>query len=358
MIRFVLLVIFVGANYFSFGQLSEPLIYREKIHDFGNILEQDGPAAFEFVVANKSTRPVRITNVQPSCGCTTPDWTKEPIPVNGTGFIKASYDPKGRPGYFDKSLSVTTDWDGTPVVLHIKGTVVNPETAYDPALFSVVIGSLRFKSNSFNLGKVFINRDPEPISFAFRNGGKDTIHFKGYVAPQYFKVNMPKAIAPNQIGNIKVTFDAKLKNQYGFASENIELKTDDAEFPEKAFSVYVTTEEYFPKLSDKELAEAPVLALQANSINFGVVKAGTVLTREVKITNTGKKELTIRHAQSNCSCLRVTPGSRVLKPGQETSIKMSLDTQGRTGPQNKSVTIYSTDPQNPVQRITFTVAVN
>ncbi len=358
MSRFVLLSIFVITNHLSFGQLSEPLIYREKIHDFGNILEQDGPATFEFVVSNKSIRPVKITNVQPSCGCTTPDWTKDPIPVNASGFIKASYDPKGRPGYFDKTLSVTTDWDGTPVVLHIKGTVVNPQTANDPTLFSVAVGNLRFKSNSFNLGKVFINREAEATSFPFRNGGKDSIHFKGYDAPRYIKVNAPKVIAPNQIANIKITFDAKLKNQYGFTSENIELKTDDADTPEKAFSVYATMEEYFSKLSDKELAGAPVLSLQANTINFGVVKAGATLSREIKMTNTGKKELIIRHAQSNCSCLTVIPGSRTLKPGQETFVKITLDTQGRTGPQNKSVTIYSTDPQNPVQRITFTAAVN
>src|ERR1051325_3933369 len=175
MTRFLLITLFLLINQLSFCQLSEPLIYREKIHDFGNILEQDGPATFEFTVSNKSTRPVKIVNVQPSCGCTTPDWTKDPIPVNGSGFIKASYDPKGRPGYFDKTLSVTTDWDGTPVVLHIKGTVVNPQTASDPSLFSVAAGNLRFKSNSFNLGKVFINRDAEAISFPFRNGGKDSI---------------------------------------------------------------------------------------------------------------------------------------------------------------------------------------
>ena len=356
--RFVLSAVLVSITCLSFAQLTEPLVFREKIHDFGNIFEKDGPASFEFVVSNKSTRPVKIITVQPSCGCTIPDWTREPIAVGGTGFIKASFDPRGRPGYFEKTLSVTTDWDGTPMVLRIKGNVMNPETTNDPSQFSVAVGHLRFKSNSFNLGKVFINREPEAVSFPFRNSGSDTIHFKGYVAPAYIKVGLPKAVAPNQIANIRITFDAKRKNQYGFTSENIELKTDDTEATEKSFSVYATTEEYFPKLSDKELADAPVLALQANMINFGVVKAGVVLSREIKITNTGKKELIIRHAQSNCSCLTITPGRRTLKAGEETFVKITLDTSGRTGPQNKSVTIYSTDPQNPVQRITFTTAVN
>ena len=353
----VLNILLVCVSFESAGQLAEPLYFREKTHDFGDIKEDDGPAVVEFNVINKTTRPVSILSVKPSCGCTTPDWTKDPIAAGGTGFIKASYDPRGRPGYFNKSLTVTTDWDGTPVVLQITGNVLNPAKANDPSSFTVVNGGLHLKSNSFNLDKVFINKEPVPVSFSAFNASKDTIHFLGSVNPSYIRVIMPKAIPPKAIGAIKIVFDAKLKAQYGFVNENVELKTDDKEMPDKSFSVYATVEEFFPKLSNDELTKAPVLTVSANVIKFGNVKAGTILDREIKISNTGKKELTIRHAQSNCSCLVVTPGLRVLKPGQETSMKITLDTKGRTGPQNKSVTIYSTDPQNPVQRITFTTAV-
>ena len=355
--RFVLTVLFNTIAYFSLAQLAEPLYFREKIHDFGDIKEADGPAVFEFSIINKSTRPVSILSVKPSCGCTTPDWTRQPIAPGSSGFIKASFDPKGRPGYFNKTLTVTTDWDGTPLVLQIKGNVLNPAKANDPSSFTVVNGSLHLKSNSFNLDKVFINREAEAVSFAIYNASKDTVHFTDVVVPNYIKAVTPKRLAPGETSALKIIFNAKLKGQYGFVSENIELKTDDKEMPDKSFSVYATVEEYFPKLSDEELAKAPILTLSANVIKFGNVKAGTVLDREIKITNTGKKELTIRHAQSNCSCLTIAPGLRVLKPGQETTMKIALDTQGRTGPQNKSVTIYSTDPQNPVQRITFTAGV-
>jgi len=357
MTRFVLTAVLFTLRCVSFGQLAEPLFFREKVHDFGDIKEEDGAAVVEFSITNRTTRPVSILSVKPSCGCTTPDWTKTPIAAGGTGFIKASFDPKGRPGYFNKTLAVTTDWDGSPIVLQIKGNVLNPAKANDPATFTVASGGLHLKSNSFNLDKVFINREPGEVSFPVYNASQDTIHFTEVVAPTYIRVVTPRRIAPKETSAIKVIFDAKLKGQYGFVSENVELKTDDKEMPEKSFSVYATVEEYFPKLSGEELAKAPVLSLSANVVKFGNVKAGTVLEREIKMTNTGKKELIIRHAQSNCSCLAVSPGLRLLKPGQETSIKMTLDTKGRTGPQNKSVTIYSTDPQNPVQRITFTAGV-
>lgn len=341
----------------TYGQLAEPLSFREKIHDFGDIREADGPAVFEFVVTNRTTRPVKILSVLASCGCTTPGWSKDAIAPGNTGFVKASFDPKGRPGYFNKSLSVTTDWDGNAITLQIKGNVVTPLSEKDPASFTVMKGHLLFKTNSFNLGKVFINRDPEPVPFLLRNNSKDTIKFIRSVGPTYIRVIMPRRVAPGEVAAVKIIFDAKLKGQYGFVSENVELSTSDSELPEKSFSVFATVEEYFPKLTPEELAKAPVLALSANMVRFGNVKAGVVLEREIKITNMGKKELIIRHAQSNCSCLTVTPSRSVLQPGQETSIKISLDTKGRTGPQNKSLTIYSNDPQNPVQRITFTAGV-
>lgn len=353
----VIIIIISCFSLNSLAQLADPLYFREKIHDFGDIKEEDGPAVFEFTVTNRSTRPISILTVKPSCGCTTPDWTKGQIAPGSSGFVKASFDPKGRPGYFNKSLTVTTDWDGTPIPLQIKGNVLNPTKANDPSTFSIVNGGLHLKSNSFNLDKVFINREPATVSFPIHNSSKDTIHFNSVESPKYIKGITPKRIAPGETAALKIIFDAKLKGQYGFVSENIELKTDDKEMPDKSFSVYATVEEYFPKLSNEELAKAPVLTLSANVIKFGNVKAGTMLDREIKITNTGKKELTIRHAQSNCSCLTVSPGLRVLKPGQETSVKIILDTKGRSGPQNKSITIYSTDPQNPVQRITFTTAV-
>ncbi|MBS1680452.1 MAG: DUF1573 domain-containing protein [Bacteroidetes bacterium] len=357
MYRFVLMILLASLTETLFAQLAEPLTFQEKIHDFGNILEKDGSVSFDFIVSNKSIRPVRIIKVLPSCGCTTPDWTKDPIAVGGTGFIKASFNPLGRPGYFDKTLTITTDWDVKPMVVHIKGNVVDPEKENDPASFTVESGSLKLKSGSFNIGKIFINKEPETFSFPVLNAGKDSVHFTGSVSPRYIKVETPKALGAGQIGNVKLTFNGPLKGQYGFTSENIELKTDDELLPNKSFSVYATVEEFFPKLSADDLAKAPVLTLSANAINFGNVKAGAVLEREIKFTNNGKSELIVRHAQSNCSCLSITPAGRRLKPGQEIPVKVSLNTAGRSGPQNKSITIYSNDPQNPVQRITFSVGV-
>ncbi len=107
-----------------------PVIKWEiKSHDFGNI--EMGPAAdVVFKFTNTSKAPVVITGARPSCGCTTPSWTKTPIMPGEVGEVKASYGTEGRPGYFQKSVKVTFD-NGDVTDLTISGTVTtdtNKET--------------------------------------------------------------------------------------------------------------------------------------------------------------------------------------------------------------------------------------
>ena len=75
------------------AQVVEPLLFREKVYDFGEIDENKGNADHEFLFTNNAARPVKILSVSASCGCTTPGWSKDPIAPGKTGFIKASFDP-------------------------------------------------------------------------------------------------------------------------------------------------------------------------------------------------------------------------------------------------------------------------
>lgn len=95
--------------------------FKTETHDFGTLQEGD-PAVVEFTFKNTGKEPLIIQNVHPSCGCTLPYWSKDPVAPGKTGVIKASYGTKGRVGAFNKSITVTST-AGTNV-LHIKGVVV------------------------------------------------------------------------------------------------------------------------------------------------------------------------------------------------------------------------------------------
>ena len=96
------------------------IVFKDDSHDFGTVME--GPAAdYVFTVTNTGKEPLIINKVQPSCGCTTPDWSKEPIKPGQTGIVKASFGTQGRPGPFNKTLTVMTNAGNK--VLTIRGQV-------------------------------------------------------------------------------------------------------------------------------------------------------------------------------------------------------------------------------------------
>jgi hypothetical protein len=97
-------------------------------YNFGTI-KQGESATYEFKFKNTGREPLIINEAHGSCGCTVPDYPKEPIKPNGQGTIKVTFNSTGKMGVQDKTVTVTYDTDKT-VILHMKGTV---EAAQAPA---------------------------------------------------------------------------------------------------------------------------------------------------------------------------------------------------------------------------------
>ena len=335
----------------AWSQQVEPLIFREKIYDFGEIEEGKGNADHEFTFTNNSGRPVKILSVQASCGCTTPGWSQSPVPHGRTGFIKASFDPKGRPGYFNKSLTITSDFDTNPIVIQIKGQVKVPSSVNEAEEFSFSNGNLYFKTKSFNFGTVYINQSAVQKEFEFKNEGTGPIKISDIGKPPYLKVDMPFVIGPQAKGIIKVSYDGRERGQFGFASDNIQFTTDDAGHEVKSISVFAMLEEYYAIPGPEEVLKGPILFLREQHVDLGRFHAGAVIQRTVAVRNTGKKDLQIKALKGNCACISAEIDQKIVRPGDSTMLRISFKPQNRGGTQQKAITLYSNDPRNTVQRI-------
>jgi hypothetical protein len=354
MIRFVAFFLFVAGH--AYGQVAKPIQFREETFDFGVVREDGGPVMHEFVFRNQGDQPIIITDARASCGCTTPSWSKEPVLPGETGHVQARFSPKGRPGHFSKSVNIITNLGA--VALQIRGQVVSGMTGSD-ADFKVVRGSWRLKNQVFNMGKVLHVDEPTVRDFPFINSGtKPVVFSEKVVGPSYIKVDVvPKTIAPGEMGHIKIIYYGKQKAAYGFHSDNVEIHTDDEAQQVKSFSVNATLEDYFPELSKDELAKAPQLRMSVNKIDFGRFLQSSPVSRDLTITNTGKKELSLKSLQPNCSCVSVQAPKTTIKAGESVTVKLVFDPTGRKGTQQKALAIYSNDPVNPVQRITLSAYV-
>lgn len=96
-------------------------------HDFGTIKEGE-TVEYTYKFTNTGEAPLIIQNAQPSCGCTVPDWSKEPIPVGGTGFVKASFDSNGKPNIQNKTITVTANTWPKVTTLRFKAMVTPKAT--------------------------------------------------------------------------------------------------------------------------------------------------------------------------------------------------------------------------------------
>ncbi len=94
-------------------------------HDFGTLPE--GPkVTHEFSFTNDGKEPLIISNVKASCGCTTPNWPKEPVMPGEEAVITATYNTSKRIGPFNKSITITSNAYTPTKRLYIKGKVVKP----------------------------------------------------------------------------------------------------------------------------------------------------------------------------------------------------------------------------------------
>lgn len=103
--------------------------FNTEKHNFGELAE-GVMVSYEFEFVNTGNKPVKISKVTASCGCTTPYWSKEPILPGKKGKIKATYNTTGRPGNFNKSITVNSNATNKLVVLFISGKVNRKKKTY------------------------------------------------------------------------------------------------------------------------------------------------------------------------------------------------------------------------------------
>lgn len=106
----------------AFAQTKAELTFEKTTHDFGTFSENDPVVTYIFKFKNSGDAPLVIHQAMASCGCTVPEFTKEPIKPGAKGEIKVTYNGAGRfPGKFRKTITIHSNAENELVRLYIKG---------------------------------------------------------------------------------------------------------------------------------------------------------------------------------------------------------------------------------------------
>jgi len=330
----------------------QPVItYEKTTHDFGKINEADGRVTTVFAFKNEGATPLVLSNVRASCGCTTPKWTKEPIAPGEQGNITVTYNPNGRPGRFQKTITVTSNATEATTKLYIKGEVI-PKAAQPTESYPIKMGSLSLKSKGLNFGNV-MNDTILIKTIDYANLSKDTITLScsSKDAYLYASASMEKpelVILPGQKGSLHVRLDAPASMIYGPLHSSIylvingkEVRTDDM-----SLSITANIQENFSHMTEDQLKKAPFAEI-SKEINLGTFAANKKATATFHMANAGINTLLIRRMIADQHKLSVT-ASKSIRSGKKGVIKVNILPM-EAGNYTSEITIITNDPKKPVQ---------
>lgn len=98
------------------------ITFNETSYDFGTVKDGD-LVTYSYIFTNTGKIPLVIENATASCGCTVPEWPKEPIPPGEEGQIDVEFNSKNRPGRANKSVTITANTNPPKTFLQLSGTV-------------------------------------------------------------------------------------------------------------------------------------------------------------------------------------------------------------------------------------------
>lgn len=102
--------------------------------DFGEI-DQGEKVSHVYTFTNTSEEMLILTNAKGSCGCTVPEWPKDPIAPGETASIVVQFDSNGKRNKQNKKVTITANTNPAQSFLFLKGEVLAPEPGQDIAEF-------------------------------------------------------------------------------------------------------------------------------------------------------------------------------------------------------------------------------
>ncbi len=325
------------------------IVWLETVHNFGAFDEDQGAVSCEFKFVNIGDEPVTVVSARASCGCTQPAYPREEIAPGDTAVITVAYNPEGRPGRFNKTVSVETTGEPRKTKLTIKGVVIGARTSV-AGRYPVDKGVLQFRNPAVLFGQVMKPHLKTEFAEAY-NRSADSVRLRVVKKPSYIDVNFePKTVGPGEQVSVICYLRTADKSLWGLVEDSIMLSTGKEEF---ALPFTAIIKEDFSKLSDAERAKAPVARLADKSVDFGqLAKTSAPVTRTATLTNEGKSALEIRRVYTADRGVSVSVDRQTVKKGKSAEITVTVDPSAVGGDiLNARVSVITNDPAEPVQTL-------
>ena len=341
----------IPASLLFAAPLFAEIAWISKSYDFGLMKEAAGPKSGSARFVNLGPETVSITGAMPSCGCTSVDYTHDPIAPGDTAVVSFTYDPLGRPGKFRKSIKVYVG-DHDTYRIHISGNVLGSPESLDK-FYPVEAGPLRLSENLVAYGDMVHGKAYNFFVNAY-NQSQDSITPSWSSPSKALSVTLSdKKLGPGDIATFSFYFNSGLLKDVGPAEFPVTITADsssaDPAVCDVVFKVNVTPD--FSRLSPGDVEKAPRCELAPPMADLGMLSSG-VKEFSFMIRNNGQRKMTILRILPHSEAIKIKRRPDTVKSGKAGEAKASLDLSALPqGPFNIKIDIATDDPLHPVRTL-------
>jgi hypothetical protein len=318
------------------------------VHDFGKIFDT-GPVETTFTFTNRGIGMLRINNVHGSCGCTVPALTKNEYAPGESGTIRVSFNPHGRKGPQQTTVTITTNQESNPIsILTIKSEVLKV-VEFDPPY--AAFGQLN-RGESKTLTVQVIGRNPDfEITGA---SGLDERYFA-------YEIGKPESFQDNEgtrFRRIPVTVTFKGTAPVGFINQALTVRTNDPRPSAQLVTLNVMAQ------------VMSALTPNPQAVSLGVATVGGPVKGEFRVSNRLRQPFTISKVEGIINNIdpnhptafpepltfEVVPAQANHpkdKPATDYTIRFSGVAPTRNGQLRGEFVIHSDLPDEPELRVPF-----
>ncbi|MDE5790776.1 MAG: DUF1573 domain-containing protein [Muribaculaceae bacterium] len=347
---FLLLLLTILSPAVTYAQIE----WLQKTYDFGLMKEEAGPVKGSVSFINRGTELVSITGARPSCGCTSVDYSEEPVASGETAVISFTYDPTGRPGKFDKSIRVYIG-ENDSYKIGITGNVLGtPESLTQ--FYPYECGPLRLSDLRISGGEMTAGTSRNFFIRSY-NQTLDSIAPTWICTDPALTVSCSeKKIGPGDIAVFALFFDAGKAKEMGEVKIPLTIISDnshkDSPRQEVLFSAKVTPD--FSRLTPEQVDKGPRCYLIPERLDLGILSGESTRSLSFLIQNQGKSKMTIFRISPKSEALSVKRKPTVIKPSKTEEARLSIILKKLpAGPFNLPVEIITDDPLHPVKTLSI-----
>ena len=331
------------------------LVFESMVHDFGDILIDDGPQYCEFGYKNTGDSPVVIHNIISSCGCTQPQWSKAPIRPGESGKIKVTFLNDQGPYPFDKVLTVYNSATSRPVLLRLRGTVHEKKKSLEE-LYPVRLGGAGLKSRNIDLGQIPEGRCEED-GFTVANMLRKSIEVSFPELPEGMSVSPRSAIiGARDVAGFAISYDSKAgKAGWGRTSYELPVSVNGNEAGRMSAEFLLKPDFTGMPASKKAFAALPVF--DKSSYTFSDVPAGEIINVSFRFVNNGREPFEIYASDANSENITVKYPENPTGPSDSGEIRVCVDTSDMMENSEKLyiITLITNSPSRPMVNLFVSV---